>query len=182
GTGSLAANEQTDVAAETSGKVAAVAVDIGSSVRRGQILVRLEDADFKDRVAQAQAQLDQSKATLAQNLAKIGMRPGQRFVPDNVPEVRAAKAALDLADKNLHRYEKLVETGDVSRAIYDQQKSQRDQAAEQYQALIHEAQQNYAAIANSQGAVDAVQRNHSLTEVNRSMTNVASLIARYISK
>ena len=75
GTGSLAANEQTDVAAETSGKVAAVSVDIGSSVRRGQILVRLEDADFKDRVAQAQAQLDQSKATLAQNLAKIGMRP-----------------------------------------------------------------------------------------------------------
>src|SRR5438067_13856523 len=75
-TGSLAANEQNDVAAETSGKVAAVAVDIGSSVRRGQILVRLEDADFKDRVAQAQAQLDPSKATLAQSLAKIGMRPG----------------------------------------------------------------------------------------------------------
>ena len=181
GTGSLAANEQTDVAAETSGKVAAVAVDIGSSVRRGQILVRLEDADFKDRVAQAQAQLDQSKATLAQNLAKIGMRPGQRFVPENVPEVRAAKAALDLADKNLHRYEKLVETGDVSRAIYDQQKSQRDQAAEQYQALIHQAQQNYAAIANSQGAVDAAQTNLSLAKRNLTYTNVTATMAGYVS-
>src|SRR5438067_3237799 len=106
GTGSLAANEQTDVAAETSGKVAAVGVDIGSSVRRGQVLVRLEDADFKDRVAQAQAQLDQSKATLAQNLAKIGMRPGQKFVPENVPEVRAAKAALDLGGKNISHCEK----------------------------------------------------------------------------
>ena len=181
GTGSLAANEQTDVAAETSGKVAAVAVDIGSSVRRGQILVRLEDADVKDRVAQAQAQLDQSKATLAQNLAKIGMRPGQRFVPENVPEVRAAKAALDLADKNLHRYEKLVETGDVSRAIYDQQKSQRDQAAEQYQALIHQAQQNYAAIANSQGAVDAAQTNLSLAKRNLTYTNVTAPMAGYVS-
>ena len=181
GTGSLAANEQADVAAETSGKVAAVAVDIGSSVRRGQILVRLEDADFKDRVAQAQAQLDQSKATLAQNLAKIGMRPGQRFVPENVPEVRAAKAALDLADKNQHRYEKLVETGDVSRAIYDQQKSQRDQAAEQYQALIHQAQQNYAAIANSQGAVDAAQTNLSLAKRNLTYTNVTAPMAGYVS-
>ena len=181
GTGSLAANEQTDVAAETSGKVAAVAVDIGSSVRRGQILVRLEDADFKDRVAQAQAQLDQSKATLAQNLAKIGMRSGQRFVPENVSEVRAAKAALDLADKNLHRYEKLVETGDVSRAIYDQQKSQRDQAAEQYQALIHQAQQNYAAIANSQGAVDAAQTNLSLAKRNLTYTNVTAPMAGYVS-
>src|SRR5215510_11240962 len=60
GTGSLAANQQTDVAAETSGKVAAVGVDIGSSVHRGQMLIRLEDADFKDRVQQAQAQLDQA--------------------------------------------------------------------------------------------------------------------------
>jgi multidrug efflux pump subunit AcrA (membrane-fusion protein) len=181
GTGSLAANEQTDVAAETSGKVAAVGVDIGSWVKRGQVLVRLADADFKDRVAQAQAQLEQAKATLAQNLAKIGMRPGQRFVPENVPEVRAAKAALDLADKNLHRYEKLVETGDVSRAIYDQQKSQRDQAAEQYQALIHQAQQNYAAVANSQAAVDAAQTNLSLAKRNLTYTAVTAPMAGYVS-
>ena len=181
GTGSLAANEQTDVAAETSGKVAAVGVDIGSSVKRGQVLVRLADADFKDRVAQAQAQLDQAKATFAQNLAKIGMRPGQRFVPENVPEVRAAKAVLDLADKNLHRYEKLVETGDISRAIYDQQKSQRDQAAEQYQALIHQAQQNYAAVANSQAAVDAAQTNLSLTKRNLTYTTVTAPMAGYVS-
>jgi len=181
GTGSLAANEQTDVAAETSGKVAAVGVDIGSSVKRGQVLVRLENADFKDRVAQAQAQLAQSQATLAQNLAKIGLRPGQRFVPENVPEVRAAKAALDLADKNLHRYEKLIESGDVSRAIYDQQKSQRDQAAEQYQALIHQAQQNYAAVANSQAAVDAAQTNLSLAKRNLTYTTVTAPMAGYIS-
>src|SRR5205807_4792435 len=74
-TGSLAANEQTDVAPETPGKVAAVGVDIGSAVRRGQMIVRLENADFKDRVDQAQAQLDQAKATLDQNRAKIGLRP-----------------------------------------------------------------------------------------------------------
>ena len=35
-TGSLAANEQTDVAPETSGKVAAVGVDIGTFVKNGQ--------------------------------------------------------------------------------------------------------------------------------------------------
>ncbi len=181
GTGSLAANQQTDVAAETSGKVAAVSVDIGSSVRRGQTLIRLEDADFKDRVQQAQAQLDQAKATQRQNEAKIGLRPGQKFNPENVPEVRAARAALDLADKNLRRYEKLVESGDVSRAIYDQQKSQRDQAAEQYQALIHQAQQNYAAVANSQAAVDAAQTNLSLARRNLTYTVVTAPMAGYVS-
>jgi len=181
GTGSLAANQQTDVAAETSGKVAAVGVDIGSSVRRGQMLVRLEDADFKDRVQQAQAQLDQAIATLRQNEAKIGLKPGQKFTPENVPEVRAAKAGLDLAEKNLRRYEKLVESGDVSRAIYDQQKSLRDQAAEQYQALIHQAQQNYAAVANSQAAVNAAQTNLSLSKRSLTYTVVVAPMAGYVS-
>src|SRR5215510_7040058 len=182
GTGSLAANEQTDVAPETSGKVAAVGVDIGSSVRKGQMLVKLEDADFKDRAQQAQAQLDQAKATLEQNRAKIGLRPGQKFNPENVPEVAAARAALDLAEKNLKRYEKLVESGDVSRANYDVQKSQRDQAAEQYQALIHQAQQNHAAVANSQAAVEAAQTNLSLAKRNLTYTVVPAPMAGYVSE
>jgi len=180
-TGSLAANQQTDVAAETSGKVATVGVDIGSSVRRGQMLVRLEDADFKDRVQQTQAQLDMAKATLDQNRAKIGLRPGQKFSPENVSEVRAARAALELADKNLRRYAKLVESGDVSRATDDQQLSQRDQATEQYQALIHQAQQNYATVANSQAAVDAAQTNLSLAKRSLTYTTVSAPMAGYVS-
>jgi multidrug efflux pump subunit AcrA (membrane-fusion protein) len=180
-TGNLAANEQTDVAPETSGKVAAVGVDIGTFVRKGQVLVRLQDADFKDRVQQAQAQLDQAKATLEQNRAKIGLRPGQKFNPDNVPEVAAARAALDLAEKNLKRSEKLVESGDVSRANFDLQKSMRDQASEQYKALIHQAEQNYAAIANSQAAVEAAQTNLSLSKRNLTYTTVVAPMAGYVS-
>src|SRR5215813_4450593 len=41
-TGSLAGDQQTDVAPQTSGKVVAVNVDIGSAVRRGQMLVQLD--------------------------------------------------------------------------------------------------------------------------------------------
>src|SRR5438309_3129602 len=179
--GSLAPNQQADVAAETSGKVAAVGVDMGSSVRRGQMIVKLDDADFRIKVEQAQAQLDQAKATLRQNEAKIGLRPGQKFNPENVPEVAGARSALELAEKNLRRYEKLVETGDISRSAYDQQKSQRDQLAEQYQALIHQAQQNYATVANSQAAVDAAQTNLSLAKRSLSYTTVTAPMAGYVS-
>jgi len=179
--GSLAPNEQADVAAETSGKVAAVGVDLGSAVRRGQMIVKLDDADFRIRVEQAQAQLDQAKATLRQNEAKIGLRPGQKFNPENVPEVAGARSALELAEKNLRRYEKLVETGDISRSAYDQQKSQRDQLAEQYQALIHQAQQNYATVANSQAAVDAAATQVSLAKRSLGYTVVVSPMAGYVS-
>jgi multidrug efflux pump subunit AcrA (membrane-fusion protein) len=180
-TGSLAPDEQTDVAAETSGKVVAVGVDMGSSVRRGQMIVKLDDADSRLRIQQAQAQLDQALATLRQNEAKIGLRPGQKFNPENVPEVAAARSALELAEKNLRRYEKLVETGDISRASYDQQKSQRDQLAQSYQALIHQAQQNYATVANSQAAVAAAQSQLSLAKRNLGYTVVAAPMAGYVS-
>lgn len=179
--GSLAPNEQTDVAAETSGKVVAVGVDIGSSVRRGQMIVKLDDADFRLRVQQAQAQLEQAIATLHQNEARIGLRPGQKFNPENVPEVAAARSALELAERNLRRYEKLVETGDISRATYDQQKSQRDQLAEQHNALVHQAQQNYATVANSEAAVNAAQTQVSLAKRNLTYTVVAAPMAGYVS-
>ncbi len=179
--GSLAANEQTDIAAETSGKVVAVGVDLGSSVRRGQMIVKLDDADFRIRVQQAQAQLDQARATLRQNEAKIGLRPGQKFNPENVPEVAGARSALELAEKNLRRYEKLVETGDISRSAYDQQKSQRDQLAEQYQALIHQAQQNYATVANSQAAVDAAVTQVALAKRSLGYTVVVSPMPGYVA-
>jgi multidrug efflux pump subunit AcrA (membrane-fusion protein) len=146
-TGSLAGDEQTDVAPQTSGKVVALGVDIGTYVRRGQMLVKLDDAELKLRVEQALAQVEQAKASLRQAEEKIGLRPGQAFDPNRVAEVGAARAALDLADKNLVRAEKLIESGDVSRSFYDEQRSRRDQLKEQYEAAVAQARQNYAGVA-----------------------------------
>jgi multidrug efflux pump subunit AcrA (membrane-fusion protein) len=145
-TGSLAGDEQTDVAPQTAGKVVEVGVDIGSAVRRGQMLVKLDDAELKLKVNQAQAQVEQAKAAVRQAEEKIGLRPGQQFEPTRVSEVAAAKVAFDLADKNLKRAEKLIESGDVSRSFYDQQRAQRDQLKEQYDSAVAQARQNYAAV------------------------------------
>ena len=145
-TGSLAGDQQTDVAPQTSGKVVAVGVDIGSPVRRGQMLVRLDDAELKLKVEQAAAQVNQAKAAVRQAEEKIGLRSGQAFDPNRVAEVAAAKVTLDLAEKNLKRAEKLIESGDVSTQFYDQQRAQRDQLKEQYDVALAQARQNYAAV------------------------------------
>ena len=42
-TGSLTGDEQTDVAPSIAGKVVAIGVDMGSYVKRGQMIVRLDD-------------------------------------------------------------------------------------------------------------------------------------------
>lgn len=145
-TGSLAGDEQTDVAPQTAGKVVAVGVDIGSFVKRGQMLVQLDADELKLRVDQAAAQVEQAKAAVRQAEEKIGLRPNQAFDPNRVADVAAAKVALDLADKNLQRADKLIESGDVSRSFYDEQRARRDQLKEQYEVALAQARQNYAAV------------------------------------
>src|SRR5712691_5465971 len=125
-TGTLAADVQTDVQPQTAGKVVAVGVDMGSAVSKGHMLVRLEEADYKLRVDQAVAQLDSTKAAVRQAEEKLGLQPGQKFDPERVADVSAARANYNLAESNFQRAQKLIESGDISRAEFDQRKSQRD--------------------------------------------------------
>ena len=180
-TGSLAGDQQTDVAPQTSGKVVAVGVDIGSPVRRGQMLVRLDDAELKLRVEQAAAQVQQAKATVRQAEEKIGLRPGQAFDPNRVAEVASARVTLELAEKNLRRAEKLIESGDVSRQFYDQQRAQRDQLKEQYDVALAQARQNYAGVdvartnvANAEAALRLAKQNLSYAVISAPMDGFVS--------
>lgn len=181
-TGSLAGDQQTDVAPQTSGKVVEVGVDIGSAVKRGQMLVKLDDTELKLRVAQSQAQVDQARASVRQAEEKIGLRPGQSFDPLRVAEVAAAKVALDLADKNLKRAEKLIESGDVSRSFYDQQKAQRDQLKEQYDSAIAQARQNYAAVEVARTNVANAEAQLALARKNLSYAFIPSPIDGFVSE
>ncbi len=181
-TGSLAGDQQTDVAPSIAGKVVAVGVDLGSYVKRGQMIVRLDDVDSKLRVEQAQAQVEQSKAALRQAEEKVGLRPGQAFDPNRVPEVANARVALELAEKNLRRSEKLIESGDVSRSFYDQQKAQRDQLKEQYESALSLARQNYAAVMTARANVANAESQLGLARRNLSYALVFSPIDGYVAE
>jgi membrane fusion protein, multidrug efflux system len=181
-TGSLAGDQQTDVAPQTAGKVVVVGVDIGSPVQRGQMLVKLDDAELKLRVDQALAQVNQAKAAVKQAEEKIGLRSGQAFDPNRVSEVNAAKVAFELADKNLKRAEKLIESGDVSRSFYDQQKAQRDQMKEQYDSAIAQARQNFAGVEVARTNVANAEATLALARKNLSYAVIPSPIDGYVAE
>lgn len=170
-TGSLAADEQTDVAPAIGGKVVAVGVDLGNFVERGAMLVRLDDRDARIRLEQATAQVAQSEAAVRQAEARIGLSPGQRFDPERVAEVGSARVQLELAEKQLHRFERLIETGDVSRSAYDQQKAQRDQLREQYEVALTQARQNYAAVETARAAVASAK-----TQISQARKAIADAV------
>ncbi len=156
-TGSLAADEQTDVAPIVGGRVVSVGVDLGTYVQKGQVIAQLDSGDARLRLEQAQAALAQANSSVTQAEARIGLAPGQRFDPTKVAEVGAARAAYDLAEKNLRRYQQLLESGDISRSAYDQQRAQRDQLREQYQAALTLANQSYAAVQTARAAAQSAQ-------------------------
>jgi RND family efflux transporter MFP subunit len=170
-TGSLAPDEQTDVAPTVSGKVIAVGVDLGSYVGRGALLARLDDRDARIRLEQAQSQVNQSEAAVRQAEARIGLRPGQNFDPARVPEVGSARVALELAEKQLKRFERLIESGDVSRSAYDQQKAQRDQLQQQVDVATQQARQNYAAIQTARAAIAGAQ-----SQVEKARKDIADAV------
>jgi multidrug efflux pump subunit AcrA (membrane-fusion protein) len=181
-TGSLAGDQLTDVAPQTSGKVVAVGVDIGSAVQRGQMLVKLDDTELKLRVEQSIAQVNQAKAAVRQAEEKIGLRSGQPFDPNRVAEVNAAKVAFELADKNLKRAEKLIESGDVSRSFFDQQKGQRDQMKEQLDAAIAQARQNFAGVEVARTNVANAEAALAIARKNLSYSVIPSPIDGYVSE
>jgi multidrug resistance efflux pump len=145
------------VAPIVGGRVVSVGVDLGSFVQKGQVIAQLDSGDARLKVEQAQAALAQANSNVAQAEARIGLRAGQRFDPTRVAEVGAARAGLELAEKNLRRYEQLLESGDISRSAYDQQRAQRDQLREQYQAALAQANQSYAGVQTARAAAQAAQ-------------------------
>jgi multidrug efflux pump subunit AcrA (membrane-fusion protein) len=146
------------------------------------MIVRLDDVDSKLRVEQAQAQLEQAKAALHQAEEKVGLRSSQTFDLNRVPEVANARVALDLAEKNLRRSEKLIESGDVSRASYDQQRAQRDQLKEQFESALSLARQNYAAVMTARANVSNAETQLGLARRNLSYSLVFSPIDGYVAE
>lgn len=170
-TGNLTSDAQTDVAPTVGGKIVAVNFDIGSYVTKGSVLVQLDSRDAQIKLDQAQAQVvqaqsnviqaqsnvQQAETNVQQVRAQLGLPEGKTFDVAQVAEVKTAKAALDFAEKEFTRNEKLLESGDVARTIYDQKKTARDQALAQYQTAVNTANQRFAAIKTAEAQVNTAQ-------------------------
>lgn len=170
-TGNLASDAQTDVAPAVAGKIAEVNFDVGTYVNQGDVLVRLDPRDAAIRldqaraqveqqrkaVGQAEANVDQAIASLRQTQARLGVSDGETFQIKDFSQVKSVTAQLELAEKELRRAERLLETGDVARTIYDQRKSQRDSLLGQLDEARSNAAVAIKAISIAQAAVDTAR-------------------------
>ncbi len=138
-TGSLMADEQAEVSAESAGRVIETPVERGARVSQGTILVRIS-------AAETSAQLQEAEANAAQIEARLGLADGQPFDPKRVPDVMNAQASLDWAEAEFGRIGMLLEQKVVSRSEYDQRRTQVEAARQQYQMAHNAAGQSYRSL------------------------------------
>ncbi len=144
--GSLAADEEVIVSAQAAGELSQLSVDFGSYVTRGQVIALIDQRDAKLKVEQAEA-------TLKQTLARLGMKEGEKFDPNQNADVRVAKASLDWAQMDLDRSSKLIENGDIARSVYDQAVTQHNLAKARYQAALDAVNQQLAIVEQQRAAL-----------------------------
>jgi RND family efflux transporter MFP subunit len=133
-TGTLAADEEVVAGFKVAGRVSEITVDLGSPVRRGQVLARLDPTDSRLRVEEAQAALRQVRASL-------GLPPegtDDRVDPEKTALVREANAVLEEARRNRDRMAQLWEKEYIARAEYDASLSRLLVAEGRYQAAVEE--------------------------------------------
>jgi HlyD family secretion protein len=113
-TGYVMAAHKIELASKAVGRVAWVGIEMGDKVEKDQVLARLEDDEFKARVAQQQGQLDAAKAKLAE------LEAGSRVEELGVAKAMLEKAQVEAgnAERNFKRLNELA-SGAASRQEID---------------------------------------------------------------
>jgi HlyD family secretion protein len=140
--GTLAADEQATLSFKVAGRVSEIKIDLGSRARKGQVIATLETIEFKVRLQQAEAALQQARA-------RLGLPPqgnDDRVDAENTSLARQARAVLEEAKSNRDRTIQLVSQGIQSKAELDRVESAYKVADSRYQDAIEEVRNRQAVL------------------------------------
>ncbi|MFZ0061552.1 MAG: efflux RND transporter periplasmic adaptor subunit [Pyrinomonadaceae bacterium] len=166
--GTLAAYDQTTASVKVPGRLRSITVDLGSVVRRGQVIAQVEPQDYNLRVQQAEA-------ALAQARARLGLSPDGRddnVNPEQTGTVRQARAVLDEARVNRDRSSKLVEQGVVARSDFDAADATYKVALSRYQDAIEEIRNRQAVMAQRRSELSLTRQQLADTAVHAPLDGI----------
>jgi membrane fusion protein (multidrug efflux system) len=159
----------TSLAPKVGGYVTAVDVEDNQSVRAGDVLFRIDDRDYRARLAQAEANVDAARARLVNVDAESRLQ--QALIRQAEAQRQATVAELDLATRASDRRRQLVRGRVVSQAQVDESDTARSRAEAALSAASAtvEAQQQRIAVlaAQREAAVAAVEQAQAARDLAR---------------
>ncbi|MFA5027403.1 MAG: efflux RND transporter periplasmic adaptor subunit [Candidatus Methylomirabilota bacterium] len=126
GVGTVEARAVVQIGAKITGRLTAVLVDQGDTVRAGQVVARLEDAELAAQTAQAEASL--RRAALATAAQEAALRKAQAALGTTEAQVNRVRATEALSRVNAQRWRQLFAEGGVSRVEMDARTTEADVA------------------------------------------------------
>ena len=181
------------VLAKVGGYVTAVLVQDNDSVRDGQTLVRIDDAEYRVKVAQAEADLAAAQSAAGgrqftgQSQAAVATASGQRSALD--AQIQAALANQQKANADLARMRDLVSKQIVSAQQLDAAQAAAAAASADVEALQRQAaaaggtvQNARAGVRLAQAKLEAAQASLDNAKLQLSYTNVTAPETGTISK
>lgn len=158
--GTLAAYDQTTASIKVPGRLRTITVDLGSVVRRGQVIAQVEPQDYNLRIQQAEA-------ALAQARARVGLSADgkdDKVNPEETGTVRQARAVLDEARVARDRAAKLVEQGIIARSEFGSVDANYKVALSRFQDAIEEIRNRQALLAQRRSELSLARQQ--LTDTN----------------
>jgi len=170
-TGTLAADDQVVLGTKVAGRLAEITVDLGTRVKRGQIIGKLDQSDFKLRVEQAEAALQQARV-------RLGLTPtgsDEKVDPEQTAIVRQARAMMDDARLTRDRSVKLAQQELIARAQLDSAEAALLVSEGRYQDAIEEVRNRQAVIAQRRSELDMARQQLADTVILSPLDGVVSL-------
>ncbi len=118
------------VAPRVSGQITAVLVDDNQHVSAGQVLVQIDDRDYRAALAGAEAQLERDRAQVDDVTGTIARQPA--VIDQSKAQVDSTAAQLSFALANQRRYRNLASTG----AGTQQDRQQADTAVQRAESEV----------------------------------------------
>jgi RND family efflux transporter MFP subunit len=148
-TGTMAADDEVVLGTKVPGRLSEIPVDLGTRVRKGQVIGRVDQNDY-------QLRLDQSVAALQQGRARLGLTPDgsdDRVDPTETAIVRQARAQLDEARLTRDRTVRLWNQDLVARAALDSAEFSLQVAEGRYQDAVEEVHNRQAILVQRRSEV-----------------------------
>ena len=164
--GTVTANDPVSVSPQLAARVLSVNVAEGDVVSAGQTLLVLDNSDQR-------IQMMEDQASLRQDYAKLGLKPGQNLKDKNlVPAVKKTLAVLENQKQNYERYvdlrrQELVSDSEVANALQTYKTAQDD-----YESALEQVDQDEAGLSIAEAKIEKDKQQLSYTVLSSPIDGV----------
>lgn len=175
------------VVARVGGYVDTILFEENQHVNQNQVLVKLDDQDYRIKLEQSMAGQRGASAGIGVSRAQITATAASSTTAKS--NIAAARVKLWQANKDFERYSNLIKDGAITQQQYDQARAQKETAqanyqaaVDQYQAALEQVGTTRSQLQVSSTGADLKQADVDFAKLQLSYTTIKSPASGIVSK